>query len=113
EVATVGGRQRWCIENQGFNVQKNSGLNMEHAYSEADHWSAYYLLMQIAHILLQLLEKGSLLQQLAQQQDKNSAVAFFGSLKNIGEGLRESLRNLLWPNEAFATARKQIRLNSS
>jgi hypothetical protein len=32
EVASQGGRVRWCIENQGFNVQKNSGLNLEHAY---------------------------------------------------------------------------------
>ena len=42
EVATAGGRQRWCIENQGFNVQKNSGLNLEHAYSEGEHFAAYY-----------------------------------------------------------------------
>ena len=113
EVATLGGRQRWCIENQGFNMQKNSGLNMEHAYSEGDHFSVYYLLLQIAHLLLQLLEKGSLLQQLAQQQGKNSAVAFFGSLKNIAERLLESLRNLFWPEEAFDRTRIQIRFNSS
>lgn len=33
-VATQGGRVRSKIENQGFNLQKNSGLNLEHAYSE-------------------------------------------------------------------------------
>ncbi len=60
------GRVRWVEENQGFNVQKNSELNLEHAYSEGDHFGAYYLLLQIAHILLQLLEKGSLLRALAQ-----------------------------------------------
>jgi hypothetical protein len=113
EVATVGGRQRWCIENQGFNVQKNSGLNLEHAYSEGEHWAAYYYLLQIAHVLLQLLEKGSLLRQLAQAQGKASAVALFGSLKNIAAQLLESLRNLVWPEEAFARVRRQIRFDSS
>ena len=32
-VADYGGRVRFKIENQGFNIQKNSGLNLEHAYS--------------------------------------------------------------------------------
>lgn len=32
-VAGQGGRLRSTIENEGFNVQKNSGLNLEHAYS--------------------------------------------------------------------------------
>ena len=27
-----GGRLRWKTENAGFNVQKNGGYNMEHAY---------------------------------------------------------------------------------
>ena len=113
EVASKGGRQRWCIENQGFNVQKNSGMNLEHAYSEGEHFAVYYLLLQIAHILLQLLEKGSLLRQLAQQQGKSSAVALFGSLKNIAERLLESLRNLLWPDEAYVRMPIQIRFDSS
>lgn len=113
EVSTAGGRQRWCIENQGFNVQKNSGLHLEHAYSEGEHWAVYYYLLQIAHLLLQLVEKGSLLRRLAQQQGKCSAVALFGSLKNMAERLLESLRNLLWPQEAYARVRLQIRFDSS
>jgi hypothetical protein len=113
EVASKGGRQRWCIENQGFNVQKNSGMNLEHAYSEGEHFGAYYLLLQIAHILLQLLEKGSLLRQLAQQQGYSSAVALFGSLKNMAERLLESLRNLLWPDQAYVRMPMQIRFDSS
>lgn len=108
------GRPRWWEENQGFNVQKNSGLNLEHAYSEKDHFGAYYLLLQIAHMLLQLLEKGSLLRELARSAGKRSAVALLGSLKNIAEFLVESLRNLIWPEEVFGTAGKiQIRLDSS
>jgi hypothetical protein len=83
EVATLGGRRRWWIENQAFNVQKNSELHLEHAYSEQEHWGVYYYLLQLAHLLLQLVEKGSLLRQLAQSQGYRSAVAMYGSLKNM------------------------------
>lgn len=113
EVATKGGRPRWCIENEGFNVQKNSELNLEHAYSEGEHFGVYYYLLQIAHILLQLLERGSLLLNLAREQGKSSAVALFGSLKNMALRLLESLRNLAWPEEAFNPGRIQIRFNTS
>ena len=63
DIATKGGRHRWHIENQGFNTQKNSGLNLEHVYSHR-HWQAFYLLLQMAHLFLQLVEKGNLLRQL-------------------------------------------------
>jgi hypothetical protein len=115
EVSTTGGRGRWCIENQGYNTQKNSGLNLEHAYSHTA-WEVYYLLLQIAHILLQLVEKGSLLRELAQQGHKKTALALFGSLRTMAERLLDSLRYCCWPESAFAVdaARKiQIRLNSS
>lgn len=110
-----GGRERWREENEGYNTQKNSGLNLEHAYSHKC-WQAYYYLLQIAHMLLQLLEKGSLLHALAQQQGKQTAVALFGALKNMAERLLDSLRYRHWEEAAFdvaAAARMQIRLNSS
>jgi hypothetical protein len=116
EVATKGGRQRWHIENQGFNVQKNSGLNLEHACSHGAQWAAYYFLLQIAHLILQLVEKGSLLRQLARQQGQRTAVEWFGSLKNMAQRLLESLRYWTWPEAAFdaaAARRRQIRLDSS
>jgi hypothetical protein len=115
EVATRGGRQRWKEENEGFNTQKSSGLNLEHAYSH-HHWAAYYFLLQIAHTLLQLVEKGSLLRRLAQAQGKATAVGLYGSLKNMAQRLLESLRYQHWPAEAFdaaAAGKIQIRLNSS
>jgi hypothetical protein len=114
-VAQRGGRARWCIENQGFNVQKNSGLNLEHAYSHSV-WEAFYYLLQIAHILLQLVEKGSLLRHLAEQAGQGTAVALFGSLKNMAQRLLESLRYQRWPEEAYdveLARRIQIRLDSS
>ena len=115
EVATTGGRERWRAENEGFNTQKNSDLNLEHAYSHKC-WEAYYLLLQLAHLLLQLVEKGSLLQELAQQQGKKTAVALFGSLMAMAQRLLDSLRYWRWPDEAFAgcaAGKIQIRLNSS
>ena len=70
-IAQKGGRQRWRIENEGFNRQKNSGLNLEHVYSiDLEKWKAYYCLLQIAFILTQLLERGSLLRQLVASQGK-------------------------------------------
>ena len=115
EVATNGGRERWRAENEGFNTQKNSGLNLEHAYSHTC-WAAYYFLLQIAHLLLQLVEKGSLLRRLAQEQGKRTAVELYGSLKNMAQRLLESLRYRHWPDEVFGGtgARPiQIRLDSS
>ena len=90
-------------------------MNMEHAYSHTN-WAAYYLLMQLAHLLLQLAEKGSLLRQLAQQLGQSTAVKLFGSLKNVASRLLESLRNLRWPNEVFdreLAGKIQIRFDTS
>jgi hypothetical protein len=115
EVATKGGRERWRAENEGFNTQKNSGLNLEHAYSHTC-WAAYYFLLQIAHLLLQLVEKGSLLRHLAEEQGKRTAVELFGSLKNMAQRLLDSLRYRHWPDEAFdraAAGALQIRLDTS
>ena len=111
-----GGRQRWCIENQGFNMQKNSDLRLEHAYSHGDEQlKAFYYLLQCAHLMLQLLEKGSLLRQLAAEVGK-TALGLFGSLKNMARRLLESVRYLAWPDAAFSVAAAkgiQIRLDSS
>ena len=108
-LANRGGRCRWKIENQGFNIQKNGGFNLEHAYSLSNRQiKNYYLLMQIAHMILQLIERGSLLNGTVQR--------LFGSLKNLARRLAESLRHYLIPPQAtdpLAAARIHIRLNSS
>ena len=111
-VATLvnrGGRCRWKIENEGFNIQKNGGFNLEHAYSTATvPMKNWYVLLQIAHTILQLLERGSLLGAPCQQ--------LFGSLRNLARRLAESLRNRLISPEALdaaAAAAIQIRLSSA
>jgi len=110
EVAEKGGRPRWKIENEGFNRQKNSGLNLEHVYSiDPDKLKAYYVFLQIAHLLLQLLEKGSLLRRLV--ADWHTTVrGWFGSLKNIAKRLLESLRYSRWSAASFAPAPKGQRV---
>jgi len=111
EIAMKGGRRRWTIENQGFNLQKNSELRLEHAYShDPEGLKAYYYLLQIAHIMLQVLERGSLLRHLAAAQGK-TVLARFGSLKNIARRLLEDLRHGLLPEEPRAAV--QIRFDTS
>ena len=53
------GRKRWKIENEGFNIQKNGTFNIGHLYSKNQvAIKVHYLMIQIAHILRQLLENG-------------------------------------------------------
>jgi hypothetical protein len=116
DVATKGGRQRWHIENQGFNRQKNSGLNLEHAYCKNPELAkAYYYLLQIAHIMLQIFEASSLLRHLAAECGR-TPWQLFGSLKNLARRLLESFRYFALSAEAFDTAQArciQVRLDSS
>jgi len=53
------GRMRWLIENQGFNTQKKQGYNLQHKYSRKcyEAMQNYYTLLQIAHMVMQLVEK--------------------------------------------------------
>jgi hypothetical protein len=113
EIAQKGGRYGWKIENEGFNRQKNSGLNLQHVDSiDPEKWKAYYYLLQIAFIIIQLLERGSLLRRLAQQQGKATAVALFGSLKNIARRLLESVRQRVWPEASYdATQAAALRIH--
>jgi hypothetical protein len=115
-IAQKGGRSRWKIENEGFNRQKNSGLRLEHVYSiDPEKWKAYYYLLQIAFILTQLLERGSLLRQLAAGLGKK-VQAVFGGLANIAQLLREALKYCRWPEDSFdarAAGRRRIALDTS
>ena len=114
-VAAQGGRVRFKIENQGFNIQKNSGLNLEHAYSQGtDTMKCFYYLLQIAHLFLQMLEMGSLLRQLARQYGSETPVGLFGSLKNIAQRLLDCFRYFRLDPEVFeSNQRFQIRLNDT
>jgi hypothetical protein len=116
EIAQKGGRDRWKVENEGFNRQKNSGLNLEHVYSiDPEKWKAYYLLLQIAFVLVQLLERGSLLRRLAEECGRPWR-KLFGSLKNVARRLLDSVRYSRWEEWWFAACqgrKLRISLDSS
>lgn len=64
QVAAAG-RRRSQIE-ESYNVQKNGGFGLEHAFRETNRGAAnYHLLMQLAHTLWQLLAKGWIRRELA------------------------------------------------
>jgi hypothetical protein len=110
ELAQKGGRYRWKVENEGFNRQKNSGLNLEHVYStDPEKGKAYYLLLQLAFILVQLVERGSLVRRLASECGQPFA-KLFGSLKNLARRLLEGVRFLAWEEGWFdARQAREIR----
>jgi len=100
-LANQGGRLRWKVENEGF--------HLEHPYSQNDTArKVFYFLLQIAYLLFQLIEKGSLFRQAFPQG--------VGSLRNIASRLLEAWRNLRLCPMAFFTlysGRYQIRFDSS
>lgn len=108
EVST-GGRLRWKIENEGFNVQKNQGFKLEHAYSRhPTGWKVFYLLLQVASILEQLLRKSNLLSKELIKSAKSS--------KNLALKLLEALRNFALDVDTYSDIirqRIQIRFNTS
>ena len=108
-LANQGGRIRWKIENEGFNVQKNGGFELEHAYSKDETaGKVFYYLLQMACILSQLIEKGSLL--------RDAFPKGVGSAKNLAFRLLEAWRNFCLTPQALRqimTARFQIRFDDT
>jgi len=77
-----GGRKRWTIENEGFNEQK-TGYELEHFCdcNNLEVMTALYLLLQIAHLFMQLLACSNLI-------EREGTLTFFAAL------LLEAWRNL-------------------
>ncbi len=102
KLANQGGRSRWKIESD-FRTQKHGGYEMEHAYCKNPNAAkAFYLLMQIAHILMQLVVNSNLFKNFKKQ---------LGTVRNFARRLAESFRNVLIPHNLTLPA--QIRFNSS
>jgi hypothetical protein len=109
KLANQGGRLRWKIENEGFNAQKNGGFNLQHPISHNENArKVFYLLLQIAHLIVQLIEKGSLLRHFFPKG--------WGSSKNLAFLLLETWRNLRLSLDNLCNlydGRYQIRFDSS
>lgn len=75
------GRQRWKIENQGFNNQKNILFDITHMCStNYNAMQVHYLFIQFAHTIRQLLDFGS-----------KSVIAFQGKIKEISFSILNEL----------------------
>lgn len=81
EIETLA-QQRWKIENQGFDIQKRHGYALEHVWcKDSKALKVVYLLIQIAHLLNQLMVKADLF----------GAVQELGSLKTYFNFWRQVL----------------------
>ena len=79
---TKAGRCRWKIENEGINTQKNGGYRLEHLYSrDKVSMKIWCALIDIAHLINQLIEQGSLI-----------TIKTYGSIRNISQRMFEHLR---------------------
>jgi len=101
EMINNGGRQRGKIE-QGFNVQKNCGYELEKAYGCRDKaLKNYYLLVQIVHCLHQLMMHTDVNAKLMQEDDRRkfpqakTGLQAFKSLKALAKAIGEAIRHKL------------------
>ena len=70
------GRLRWKIENEGFNAQKNLGYEMEHKFSRKSYTAMqnYYQVLQIAHMINQLVERSKQVGDILTEHSKQTIV---------------------------------------
>jgi hypothetical protein len=79
------GRLRWKIENEGFNTQKNGGYELEHKYNRisCNGLKNYYTLLQIAHAINQLIEKGKNITAILKTRPKETVHNLWNKLKGF------------------------------
>lgn len=97
-IIAEGGRKRWTIENQGFNEQK-TGYEMEHFCDchDLDTMIGLYLLLQIAHLFMQLLARSNLIEPV-------STLTFLAAL------LLEAWRNLPLPDDLYDPSQPRFQI---
>jgi hypothetical protein len=127
-------RCRWVVEEM-FNIQKNGGYELEHNYGTVGFaMKNYYFLLQIAHILHQLIvrsdlflkiQKKFILHQFSQLPEKikiflaamaETTLGHFRTIKNFVKRLGESFRNQYFSELATdpeILGKIQIRFDSS
>ena len=68
------GRLRWKIENEGFNTQKCGDYELTHKWSQNSYTALQncYSLLQIAHAINQLIEKGKLITEILKRRPKET-----------------------------------------
>jgi hypothetical protein len=78
ELATAG-RDRWKIENEGFNTQKNGGFALGHRFSRKNFnsYKNYYQCMQLAHLISQLAEHAENIAAMIKDDPKLTIIHFW------------------------------------
>jgi hypothetical protein len=84
EIA-YGGRLRWKIENEGFNTQKCGDYELEHNFFRKSYNALknYYTLLQIAHAINQLVEKGKEISEILKLRPKETVCNLWDKLKHF------------------------------
>jgi hypothetical protein len=97
-IIAQGGRKRWTIENQGFNEQK-TGYELEHFCDcrNLEVMTALYLLLQIAHLFMQLLARSNLIEPVA-------------TLTFLAHLLLEAWRNLPLSDQLFDPSQPRFQI---
>jgi len=81
EKLVMTGRKRWKIENEGFNIQKNHGYNLHHLFSkDANTMKNHYLIIQLAHMIRQLYDKGTKTAKMLKNSIKKESERLLNSL---------------------------------
>jgi hypothetical protein len=80
-----GGRLRWKIENEGFNTQKCGDYELEHKFVRKSYNALknYYTLLQIAHAINQLIEKGKEISEILKLRPKETVCNLWNKLKHF------------------------------
>ena len=79
------GRCRWKIENEGFNTQKNLGYHLHHKFARNSIKTLhnYYQLLQIAHMINQLVIHSSRVAQWLAQKSRRTISALWDTLRAL------------------------------
>jgi hypothetical protein len=77
------GRLRWKIENEGFNTQKCGDYELEHKFSRNSYSGLknYYCMLQIAHAINQVIEKGKWVTAILKRRPKETLHNLWNKLK--------------------------------
>ena len=128
------GRCRWHIE-EAFNIQKNRGYKLEHNYGTVGYaMKNYYYLLQVAHILHQLMIRSDLFSNFQKKfilheysrlptaikayiaVVASSTLKHFSTIQNFVKRLLESFRNNNFSEmvaDTNITGKLRVRLDSS
>jgi len=114
-LANKAGQLRWKIENEGFSVQKNGAIRLRYDYgSQGNVWHNYYLLGQMAPLLLQLCWLGDAVRAVSNGTHAAMAKAF-RTIRNFTDRLRQALCTATGPplGGRINAATIQIRFSSA